>query len=73
MRAAFRVMDANNNGTIALEELERVLHMSHEELLPIMDGADLKGNGVIDFEEFQTMLSSANCFCTSNPLAAVAA
>lgn len=73
VRAAFRIMDTNDDGTISLEELERVLNMTHEELLCTMVGADLNGDGVIDFEEFQTMLSSTNCFCTSNPLAAVAA
>mmetsp|Transcript_134202 Transcript_134202/g.261373 ORF Transcript_134202/g.261373 Transcript_134202/m.261373 type:complete len:684 (-) Transcript_134202:176-2227(-) len=57
MRAAFQTMDMDSTGSISSENLSRILQVSGAELNSIMKGADLNGDGVIDFEEFKAIFT----------------
>jgi len=57
MRAAFRALDLDQTGIISLEELGRVMQGSKQEILATMQLTDLNGDGVIDFDEFKTMIT----------------
>ncbi len=63
LRQAFKVFDADGNGTISKVELKRVMDMLGEKLSDaqideMMKEADLNGDGEIDFFEFKKMMSS---------------
>ncbi|KAL8495471.1 hypothetical protein ACS0TY_019567 [Phlomoides rotata] len=61
---AFRVFDADNNGLISAEELQRVLgrlgcgNCSVKECRKMIKGVDRDGDGFVDFEEFKDMMSA---------------
>jgi len=57
MQAAFRTIDVDNTGSISSENLSRIMQVSGAELDSIMTGADLNGDGVIDFEEFKAIFT----------------
>ncbi|KAG9454951.1 hypothetical protein H6P81_007855 [Aristolochia fimbriata] len=59
LKAEFKNMDSDNNGTITLEELKQGLakqgtKLSHYEVEQLMEAADADGNGNIDYDEFIT-------------------
>lgn len=58
MMAAFRTIDVDDTGSINLDNLSRLIQVDSEELKDIMAGADLNGDGVIDFEEFKAVFST---------------
>ncbi|CAJ1329287.1 unnamed protein product, partial [Effrenium voratum] len=61
--AAFRVFDRNGDGHISTTELKQVLSSSEVEdalgtkaIADLMVEVDSNGDGMIDFEEFMTMM-----------------
>jgi len=63
LRQAFRVFDADGNGTIDKPELKRVMEMvgeavTKEQLDAMFKLADVNGDGEISFDEFCTMMKS---------------
>lgn len=63
LRQAFKVFDADGNGTISKAELKRVMDMLGEKLSDaqideMMKEADTNGDGEIDFSEFRLMMAS---------------
>ena len=63
LRQAFKVFDADGNGTISKVELKRVMDMLGEKLNDaqideMMKEADINGDGEIDFGEFKKMMAS---------------
>ncbi|ELR14478.1 uncharacterized protein ACA1_192080 [Acanthamoeba castellanii str. Neff] len=63
LRQAFKVFDADGNGTISKVELKRVMDMLGEKLNDaqideMMKEADTNGDGEIDFGEFKKMMAS---------------
>ena len=62
-RNTFKVFDINNDGTITIDELENVLRSmgqnpTREELVDLMNEADIDGNGSIDEHEFLIMMAN---------------
>lgn len=62
-RQTFKVFDVNNDETITLDELENILRSmgqrpTREELVELMNEADLDGNGSIDEHEFLIMMAN---------------
>lgn len=60
-KETFSLFDQNDDGHISSEELSTVMgmlgqHPSEAQLKKMVDEVDLDGNGVIDFEEFCTMM-----------------
>jgi len=60
-RDAFKLFDADGDGTISVQELETVmkslgLQASQQELQQMMTEADEDGSGSIEFEEFLNMM-----------------
>merc|ERR1712008_197939 len=47
----------DDTGSISSDDLSRLLQVSGAELISIMTGADLNGDGVIDFEEFKAIFT----------------
>merc|ERR1711874_225224 len=63
MREAFRVFDMDGDGFITRTELtyamENIgLNMSKDEVEALVEEMDLDGDGVIDYREFHSMMSS---------------
>lgn len=63
LRQAFKVFDADGNGTISKSELKRVMDMLGEKLSDaqideMMREADTNGDGEIDFNEFRHMMAA---------------
>lgn len=62
--AAFRVFDANNDGNISKDELEKVLCNTNasedekKEIAEVLKGNDTDGDGQISFEEFVAMMKT---------------
>ena len=61
IRKVFRVFDKNDNGFISFNELRRVLtnlgeKLSDEEVVEMIEEADLDNDGHINYEEFVTMM-----------------
>ncbi|XP_057443327.1 probable calcium-binding protein CML25 [Lotus japonicus] len=61
LRDAFSVFDIDGNGSITAEELHNVMaslgdECSLEECQKMIGGVDSDGDGMIDFEEFRTMM-----------------
>ncbi|XP_008808789.2 probable calcium-binding protein CML10 [Phoenix dactylifera] len=61
LRHAFSVFDIDRNGSISVDELEKVLRsIGEEETLAqckkMIDGVDQDGDGLISFEEFKDMM-----------------
>jgi len=60
--SAFRVFDANNDGNISKDELEKVLCSTNasaderKEIAEVLKGNDTDGDGQISFEEFAAMM-----------------
>ncbi|XP_068635733.1 uncharacterized protein [Aristolochia californica] len=60
---AFLMFDADKNGFISADELQRVLislghsKCSLDECLLMIRGVDRNGDGLVDFEEFQSMMT----------------
>lgn len=62
LRAAFRVFDKDGNGLISAKELHDVMvnlgeKMSEDEVADMIAEADFDGDGMIDYEEFITMMT----------------
>lgn len=60
---AFKIFDADGNGTISKDELKRVMDMLGEKLSEsqideMMKEADINGDGEIDFGEFKKMMAA---------------
>ncbi|KAK3035970.1 hypothetical protein RJ639_031143 [Escallonia herrerae] len=65
LKQMFKGMDADNNGTITLEELKQGLakqgtKLSEYEVKQLMEAADADGNGTIDYDEFITATMHMN-------------
>ncbi|XP_063228302.1 calmodulin-A-like [Bacillus rossius redtenbacheri] len=65
LREAFRVFDKNNDGLISSTELRHVMtnlgeKLSDEEVDDMIREADLDGDGMVNYEEFVTILTSKN-------------
>uniref|UniRef100_A0ABD2WDX8 EF-hand domain-containing protein n=1 Tax=Trichogramma kaykai TaxID=54128 RepID=A0ABD2WDX8_9HYME len=65
LREAFRVFDKNNDGLISSIELRHVMtnlgeKLSEEEVDDMIKEADLDGDGMVNYEEFVTILTSKN-------------
>ncbi|XP_012282631.1 neo-calmodulin isoform X1 [Orussus abietinus] len=65
LREAFRVFDKNNDGLISSMELRHVMtnlgeKLSEEEVDDMIKEADLDGDGMVNYEEFVTILTSKN-------------
>eukprot|EP01083_Nonionella_stella_P022567 62413_1 len=61
LKAAFKFFDADGNGTVEPEEISAVMKvlgvdLTLEELKDIMSSLDENGDGVMDFNEFVTMM-----------------
>ena len=64
LKLAFQLFDKDNSGTISPHEVRRELTMNEENETEeearlwksIIDDVDMDGNGVIDFDEFATMI-----------------
>ncbi|KAB2595513.1 calcium-binding protein CML23 [Pyrus ussuriensis x Pyrus communis] len=60
---AFRIFDADKNGKISAEELQKVLvslgcqKCSLKECRKMIKGVDRNGDGAVDFEEFRLMMT----------------
>lgn len=64
LRDAFEIFDLDGNGAISTDELHRVLRnlgeeSSMEDCEKMIRGVDCDGNGMVDFEEFKTMMSAS--------------
>ncbi|XP_011703020.1 PREDICTED: calmodulin-beta-like isoform X1 [Wasmannia auropunctata] len=65
LREAFRVFDKNNDGLISSKELRHVMtnlgeKLSEEEVDDMIKEADLDGDGMVNYEEFVSILMSKN-------------
>nr|XP_032517409.1 calmodulin-A-like isoform X3 [Danaus plexippus plexippus] len=65
LREAFRVFDKNNDGLISSVELRHVMtnlgeRLSEEEVDDMIREADLDGDGMVNYDEFVTILTSKN-------------
>ena len=65
LRDAFSIFDTDCNGSISAEELARVLtklgeSVSIAKCRRMIEGVDRDGDGMINFEEFRIMMSSAS-------------
>ncbi|GLV40786.1 Calmodulin [Carabus blaptoides fortunei] len=65
LREAFRVFDKNNDGLISSNELRHVMtslgeRLSEEEVDDMIKEADLDGDGMVNYEEFVTILTAKN-------------
>lgn len=63
LREAFRVFDKNNDGLISNSELRHVMtnlgeKLSDEEVDDMIKEADIDGDGMVNYEEFVTILTS---------------
>ncbi|KAI5710262.1 hypothetical protein M8J76_017006 [Diaphorina citri] len=63
LKEAFKVFDKNNDGLISSLELRHVMthlgeKLSEEEVDDMIKEADLNGDGVVDYKEFVTILTS---------------
>ena len=62
MKETFRVFDLDGDGFIGLDELAKVMAMLGEDLSPaelrsMLEEADTKKDGKIDYEEFRQLFS----------------
>ncbi|XP_060602173.1 neo-calmodulin-like [Ruditapes philippinarum] len=62
LRQAFRIFDKDDDGTISTQELGTVLRSlgqnpTEHDLEQIIKEVDVDGNGLIEFEEFVTLMS----------------
>ncbi|XP_044002135.1 calmodulin-A-like isoform X2 [Aphidius gifuensis] len=65
LREAFRVFDKNNDGLISSTELRHVMtnlgeKLSEEEVDDMIKEADLDGDGMVNYDEFVSILTSKN-------------
>ncbi|XP_034242007.1 neo-calmodulin-like isoform X9 [Thrips palmi] len=65
LREAFRVFDKNKDGLISSSELRHVMtslgeKLSDEEVDDMIREADLDGDGMVNYEEFVTILTAKN-------------
>lgn len=66
LRAAFHVFDVDNNNYISADELHQVLtrlgqpSLTIEECSRMIEGVDADGDGLVDFAEFERMMTE-NC------------
>ncbi|XP_026462891.1 calmodulin-like [Ctenocephalides felis] len=63
IKKAFKVFDQNDDGMITSSELRIVMNrlgekLTDEEIEEMIKEADVDGNGVIDYEEFYSMMTS---------------
>ncbi|KAL4238659.1 hypothetical protein ACF0H5_003366 [Mactra antiquata] len=62
LKQAFKIFDKDGDGTISTQELGTVMRSlgqdpSEDELLDIINEIDEDGNGLIEFDEFVTLMS----------------
>ncbi|KAG0618302.1 hypothetical protein M758_4G053200 [Ceratodon purpureus] len=66
LQSAFNVFDSNKDGFISAGELHRVLsclgddHISIDDCRYMISCVDIDGNQLVDFKEFQTLMSSGH-------------
>jgi len=63
VKAVFSAFDQDGNNVITLAELASgsiLGHLKTSELMKLVDDCDLNGDGEIDFDEFQHMMSNSN-------------
>ena len=63
MELAFDVWDENHTGSLTVEELQRDLHIMHDELSDeqisqIVSGHDANGSGELDYDAFREIMTS---------------
>merc|ERR1711973_682698 len=63
LREAFELFDADKDGEITLDELQKIMNLhgydpSQEELQNMIEQVDKNKNGTVDFEEFLIMMES---------------
>jgi len=58
VEAAFRVFDSDNDGQIRVGEIGHLFNLSDNDVQRYVRQYDLNGDGMIDYHEFRTMLSS---------------
>ena len=60
LEKVFRIFDRDKSGTISLEEFQFVFHGKHyipeEELVQLIEEADMNEDGELDFEEFKHVM-----------------
>jgi len=64
LRAAFRGVDKNNNGTLDKAEMVNLMRrimptMSGKQVVSLMEAADTNGNSVVDYDEFVKWIETA--------------
>lgn len=65
LKNAFQVFDLDRNGSISSDELYQVLKgmgdgSTREDCRNMIDGVDKNGDGLINFEEFKTMMTTSS-------------
>lgn len=70
LKNAFQVFDLDRNGSISADELYQVLKgmgdgSTREDCKNMITGVDRNGDGLINFEEFKTMMTSSSSASSS--------
>ncbi|BFZ03610.1 hypothetical protein BsWGS_06649 [Bradybaena similaris] len=63
LKEAFRVLDKNNKGVIAVEDLRWILRslgddLTDDEIEDMIQETDTDGSGTVDYEEFRNLMCS---------------
>merc|ERR1711936_687792 len=65
LKEAFEMFDADDDGEITLEELQKIMNIhgffhSDQEMAAMIENVDKNRNGTVDFEEFLEMMVNIN-------------